>query len=100
MGQIIFWVLPGRTEKSKYLRKSQRQISLLRAKKGVHPEPPETIDKKAVKPAFFDLRIYIYALLYMCNLLPNLSLVYFIPGVIQQIGFIEMPGTALMLVHT
>ena len=30
--------------------------------------------------------------------MPNLSLVYFIPGILTQIGFVEMPGNALMLV--
>lgn len=98
MGKIIFLLLPGRPEKSRYLTKLQRAVALARAKEGLHPEPPETIDKSAVKPAFHDIRIYIYALLYMCILMPNLSLVYFIPGIINQIGFNEMPGQALMLV--
>jgi hypothetical protein len=30
--------------------------------------------------------------------MPNLSLVYFIPGIITQIGFKEMPENALVLV--
>lgn len=98
MGKIIFLLLPNRPEKSHYLTKLQRTVALARAKKGLHPEPPETIDKSAVKPSFLDLRIYIYALLYMCILMPNLSLVYFIPGIITQIGFREMPGNALMIV--
>ena len=98
MGKIIFFFLPNRPEKSHYLTKLQRTVALARAKQGLHPEPPETIDKRAVKPAVLDIRIYIYALLYMCILMPNLSLVYFIPGIITQIGFAEMPGNALMLV--
>jgi hypothetical protein len=98
MGKIIFFLLPGRPEKTRYLTKLQRQIAVARAKKGLHPEPPSTIDAKAVKPAFHDLTLYIYALLYMCILLPNLSLVFFLPSVIYEIGFVDMPGTALMRV--
>jgi predicted MFS family arabinose efflux permease len=98
MGKIIFFLLPNRAEKSLYLSKLQRAVALARARRGLHPEPPETIDKSAVKPAFYDVRIYIYALLYMCILMANLALVYFIPGIIKQIGFVEMPGNALMLV--
>ena len=98
MGKFIFFLLPSRPEKSHYLTKLQRTVALARAKKGLRPEPPETIDKSAVKPAFLDLRIYIFSLLFMCVLMPNLSLVYFIPGIIKQIGFVEMPGNALMLV--
>jgi hypothetical protein len=98
MGKIIFFFLPNRPEKSRYLTKLQRAVALTRAKQGLHPEPPETINKTAVKPAFLDIRIYLYALLYMCILMPNLSLVYFIPGIVKQIGFEDMPGNALMLI--
>jgi hypothetical protein len=95
---VIFWFLPNRPENSRYLTKSQRLVALARAKLGVHPEPPETVDKKAVKPAFLDLHIYVYALLYMCITMSNLSLIYFLPSVISEIGFDKMPGTALMRV--
>jgi predicted MFS family arabinose efflux permease len=73
-------------------------VALARAKEGLHPEPPDTIDKKAINPAFHDIRIYFYALLYACALFPSIALLYFIPVVLTEIGFVEMPGVALMLV--
>ena len=98
MGKLVFFILPNRPEKSKYLSKLQRIVALARAKEGVAPEPPQTLDKKAIKPAFYDIRIYFYALLYTCVLFPNIALLYFIPRILAEIGFVEMPGVALMLV--
>lgn len=98
MGKIIFWVLPGRPETSRYLTTSQRTVAIARAKRGLHPEPPSTIDTHAVKPAFHDIRIYIYALLYTAILMPNLSLFYFLPSVIADCGWGQMPKNALMTV--
>ena len=98
MGKIIFWVLPGRPETSRYLTRSQRTVALARAKRGLHPEPPSTIDAHAIKPAFYDIRIYLYAALYTSILMPNLSLFYFLSGVIEECGWEEMPRNALMRV--
>lgn len=98
VGKLVFFILPNRPEKSRYLTKLQRVVALARAKEGVYPEPPSTIDKTAIKPAFHDIRIYLYALLYTCVLFPNIALLYFIPGILTEIGFVEMPGVALMLV--
>jgi hypothetical protein len=98
MGKIIFWVLPGRPETSRYLTKSQRTVALTRAKRGLHPEPPSTFDTHAVKPAFYDIRIYIYAILYTAILMPNLSLFYFLPSIIEECGWTDMPLGALMRV--
>jgi hypothetical protein len=98
LGKLIFFVLPNRPEKSFYLTKLQRVVALARAKEGLAPEPPSTIDKKAIKPTFYDIRIYFYALLYTCVLFPNIALLYFIPGILTEIGFVKMPGVALMLV--
>src|SRR5579859_1601486 len=98
MGKIIFFILPSRPETSKYLTKHQRLVALARAKRGVHPEPPQTVDKKAIKPAFLDIRIYLYSLLYMCLEMGNLALFFFLPSIVRDIGFGEMPGTALMRV--
>jgi MFS transporter, ACS family, DAL5 transporter family protein len=98
MGKLIFWVLPGRPETSRYVTKRQRAVAIARAKRGLHPEPPSTIDTSAIKPAFHDIRIYCYALLYTTILMPNLSLFYFLPSVIEQCGWGEMPKSALMTV--
>ena len=98
IGKLVFFILPNRPEKSRYLSKLQRIVALARAKQGLAPEPPQTLDKKAIKPAFYDIRIYFYAFLYTCVLFPNIALLYFIPGILTEIGFVEMPGVALMLV--
>jgi hypothetical protein len=98
LGKLVFFILPNRPEKSHYLTKRQRIVALARAKEGLHPEPPDTIDKKAINPALHDLRIYFYALLYTCALFPSVALLNFIPGILTEIGFVEMPGVALMLV--
>ena len=94
----MFFILPNRPEKSSYLSKLQRVVALARAKEGLAPEPPQTVDKKAIMPAFYDVRIYFYALLYTTVLFPNIALLYFIPGILSEIGFVEIPGVALMLV--
>lgn len=83
----LFFCLPTKPEKTKYLNEVERELLLNRLKQdGLH-ESSNKIDWHGVRRAFTDWKTYVISVLYSCMNLTLGSVSGFLPTIVSSLGY-------------
>ncbi|KAG0145001.1 hypothetical protein CROQUDRAFT_723661 [Cronartium quercuum f. sp. fusiforme G11] len=93
---IIFFLLPSKPQKSRYLNERERAILKARLKSDGLFETHSSINWSGVRRSLTDWKTYVVALLYSCMNLTLGSVSGFLPTIISSMGY----GNASAQLHT
>jgi len=90
MGVVTFFFLPDTPSLSKWLKPEEARFLelehiLLRGRKT--PESKRTFSWKTIRAVLTDWQLYLQALVFMSNAVPNYGLKFTMPQIIRNMGF-------------
>ncbi|OWZ39201.1 high-affinity nicotinic acid transporter [Cryptococcus neoformans C23] len=94
----VFFFMPSKPEKSKYLNEEQRTLCLTRLNQENNVESELGVDWGGVKRCLTDWKTYVISITYSCMNLTLGSVSGFLPTIIK--GFGNFPSSSLQLINT
>ncbi|KAJ3552699.1 hypothetical protein NM688_g4016 [Phlebia brevispora] len=87
LGILTIFLLPDRPEETSFLNEDERRLQLERMNRGLAADVGRTVNKKHIKQAFKDWRIYATGVIYFGANCALASTSAFLPTIIKTFGF-------------